>query len=67
MKFFNSIISAFAMYSRIPVPKIKMVRRKQVLRSGIFSAGGRCIGIDDGFMVFLSQINWESTQYYFQR
>lgn len=52
MKFFNSIISAFAMYSRIPVPKIKWCEENRPLRSGIFSAGGRCIGIDDGFMVF---------------
>lgn len=52
MKYFNSIISAIAMYSRIPVPKIKWCEENRPLRSGIFSAGGRCIGIDDGFMVF---------------
>lgn len=45
MKFLNSIISAFAMYSRIPVPKIKWCEENKRYALGFFPLVGAVSGL----------------------
>lgn len=45
MKFLNSIISAFAMYSRIPVPKIKWCEENRRYALGFFPLVGAVSGL----------------------
>ena len=66
MKFFNSIISAFAMYSRIPVPKIKWCEENRRYALGFFPLVGAVSGLMMVLWYFISD-KLESTQYYFQR
>ena len=54
MKFFNSIISAFAMYSRIPVPKIKWCEENRRYALGFFPLVGAVSGLMMVLWYFIS-------------
>ena len=54
MKYFNSIISAIAMYSRIPVPKIKWCEENRRYALGFFPLVGAVSGLMMVLWYFIS-------------